>query len=59
MYPGVAFEILLPLGGVLAAQFVVAFAQCVINGCSRRTRASGGGTEDRPLGRRRGGGVLQ
>ena len=57
VFPGVAFKVLLHLGGGLAAPFVVAIGQCVINGCSRRIWASCCTAEARP--RRRGGGVLR
>ena len=53
VFPGVAFEILLPLGGGLAAQLIV--YQWLFQTCE----ASGGAVEDHPRGRRGGSCVLQ
>ena len=59
VFPGAAFEILLHVGGRLAAHLILTVGQKFTNGCPRRARTSGGAVDDRLRGRRGGGGVLQ
>ena len=59
VFPGAVSEILLHIGGRLAAQLILTVVRKLTNGCPRRARTSGGTVDDRERGRRRGGGVLQ
>ena len=52
------FEILLHIGGGLAAQLILTVVQKFTNVCSRRARTSGGTVDDRVRRRRRGRGIL-
>ena len=49
MLRGAVFEILLHIGGGLAAQLILTVVQNFINGCPRRERTSGGTADDRVL----------
>ena len=52
VFPGAFFEILLHIGGGLAAQVILTVVQKSTNSCPRRAKTSGGAVDDRVRGRR-------
>ena len=58
MIPAAVFEVLLHIGGGMAAQLILTVVQKFTNGCPRRAKTSGS-VDDHVRGRSRGGGILQ